>query len=328
MFNRIYNDKNSKQLWSENVNQRNYDRLKSNNKVSGKNFESLESCSNLKTPHDSIQLPCSPNYLSFYFNKDPNVNNNHSSFYSITDKKQQRKNSFKFNYKSSETSTKSRSDDDFSDFTIDLYSKELKKLLSKKKIRHEAAKMILRNQQCLNLLIEGDIIEYVKKEDDIESKEYLKSWAIYMGNSMTMRFDAETKSVIYESYWHIADKNFIFINREYDKRWLVFPIYEILKRARVAHEKKIILRKLFSSDKNFVFWCRFGINTSELDVSTEPNDHSYKDAKEFLMDRFFNSFVQAEEKVKSQEEKAVKYKLTFLFHENKNRSKKTYKKDV
>jgi len=327
MFNRIYNDNNLNQIWPLDSNRMNFNQFSSvkNNIYSSQHgFEIQKTTSNRKNRLDSIQSPYNSKHLSFYFNNDSNNNgyNNHNSFYSITNKEHRRKNSFKIDNQQSETNSKSRNDDVSSDITVESFSEELNKLLSKKMVDREAAKMIIRNQKCLKLLIEGDLIEYVKDEDDIESKDFLKKWAVYMGNNMTMRYDFEKKNIIYESYWRIANKNFIFINREYDKRWLVLPIYEILKRARVAHENKMVLNKAFSSGKNFVLWCRFGINKSELDMSTELNEYSSKDAKDFLMNLFLNSLDQAEEKV---EKSPVKYKLTFLFHENKNKSKKSIK---
>jgi hypothetical protein len=331
MFNRIYNDNNSNQAWPDKSATRKINQFQSfqNNLNSSQHFlVNQESSFNRKNQLDSIQSAYNSSNLSFYFNKDSNANgnNNQSSFYSITNKEHQRKNSFKFENVPSEITLKSRDDDVSSNKTVDSDSVELNKLLRKNKIRREVAKMIIRNQQCLSLLIEGDVIEYVKDENDIESKEHLKKWSLYMGNSMIMRFDVETKSIIYESYWRIADKNFVFINREYDKRWRTLPIYEMLKRARVAHENKKRFKKKFSSDKNFVLWCRFSINKSELDVSTEFNEYSFSDAKDFLMNRFLNSLDQAEETALSQKT-PVKYKLTFLFHENKNRSKIKTKHD-
>jgi len=334
MFNRIYNGNNSNQAWPDKSATRKnnlFSQLQSfqNNLNSSQHFlENQETTFNRKNQLDSIQSAYNSNYLSFYFNKDSNANNNQSSFYSITNKEQQRKNSFKFENALSEITMKSRDEDVSSNYTVDSDSGELNKLLRKNKIRREVAKMIIRNNQCLSLLVEGDVIEYVKDEDDIESKEHLKKWSLYMGNSMIMRFDVETKSIIYESYWRIADKNFVFINREYDKRWRTLPIYEILKRARVAHENKKRFKKKFSSDKNFVLWCRFSINKSELDCSTEFNEYSFNDAKDFLLNRFLNSLDQAEETaIVQSQKKPVKYKLTFLFHENKNRSKNKTKHD-
>ena len=248
------------------------------------------------------------NFKSFYFNNNPNnITSNNASFYSISNQNQQRKNSFHLDFNNSYL-------DNLSELT-DSDSNKFSKLLKSKRINREVAKMIIRNKNCLSLLIEGDLIEYVNDPNDVDGKELLRKWAIYMGNNMIMKF--ENEKIIYESYWRIGDKYFIFINREFDKRLCTLPIYEILKRARRAFDKRDVLSKKFSSDKNFAMWCRFDLNKTDIDMST---DQYGKDAKEFLLERFLNSLDQAEEKdVKNDDDKAdkeKKYNLTFLLCEN------------
>lgn len=284
------------------------------------------SASNHKNQFDLNKFVNLKKNLSFYFNdvnKSKSLNKNHnnsnnddSMFYSISNLNQQRKNSFKFNTNQSNASN----DKDLTDLAIDLSSIEFGKLLKSKKVNRDTAKMILRNQSCLSILVEGDLIEYVKDENDIEGNDHLRNWAIYMGNSMIMRFDVGIKSIIYESYWKLACKFFIFINREFDKRLCTLPIYEILKRARKAFENKSLFVKKFSSDKNFAMWCRFDLNKSDIDIGTEQNGHSSVEAKNFVLDRFLNSLDQAEEKVSIG--KNSKSRLTFLFHENQKLQKK------
>lgn len=164
-----------------------------------------------------------------------------------------------------------------------------------KKINQESYKRLKRNQGCLSNLIEGDLIEYVLNEDDLDLREALHYWAIYMGNSMIMRFDNKRKLVVYESYWKIANDYYIYINRDLDKKLLTLPIYEILKRARRAHAKStstnvnVTPKTTFSSDKNFATWCRFDINKSDIELATDKGKYSSKLAKDFLLKKFFLS---------------------------------------
>lgn len=118
-----------------------------------------------------------------------------------------------------------------------------------------------------------------------------------------LRFDEKEKEIKYEPYWRIASKNYIFINRDLDKRLHTLPIYEILNKARFAFANNRYYSKKFSSAKNFAMWCRFNINKSDIDFSTLSNrkenmsEHmNAKAAKEFLIDKFLSSLDQAEEK--------------------------------
>lgn len=126
--------------------------------------------------------------------------------------------------------------------------------------------------------------------------------------SVLSRFDEKEKQIRYEPYWRIASKNYIFINRDLDKRLHTLPIYEILNKARFAYANNRYYSKKFSSAKNFAMWCRFNINKSDIDFSTLAhhketkegntfNEHlSAKAAKEFLIEKFLGSLDQAEEK--------------------------------
>ena len=170
---------------------------------------------------------------------------------------------------------------------------EYEKMLGEK-VDDEVLRRLRRNHECLTILIEGDLIEYVASECDMEEKDIMRNWAVYMGNSMIMRFDNKKKAILYESYWRIASENYVFINRDLDKRLLTLPIYETLNRARKAHEKTLEMSKNFVCDKYFAMWCRFDINKSDLEKSTDNGSFSPKEAKEFLFEKFFSSFSEAE----------------------------------
>lgn len=171
----------------------------------------------------------------------------------------------------------------------------------------ETVKRLERNQECLSILIEGDIIEYVTEERHLmNDREYDHHWAIYMGNSMIMRHDTKRKQIIYESYWKIANEMYIFINKDLDKRLTTLPIYETLYRARNAHMYNKRFNKKFSSDKNFAMWCRFDINKSDIDFATDNGNYSSTAAKGFIIQRFLERIDEAEEfnsKPKSTEKK-------------------------
>ena len=181
--------------------------------------------------------------------------------------------------------------------TLEEYNKLFSKELNK-----ETVKRLERNNNCLSMMIEGDIIEYVSNEAALDDAEHLHYWAVYMGNSMIMRFDVNRRLVIYESYWKIANENCIFINRDLDKRLITLPIYETLYRARNAHSTRNMSKK-FSSDKNFTMWCRFDINKSDIDFATDKGNYSSKQAKEFLIEKFLDSLSQAKELLDSKGEK-------------------------
>lgn len=188
--------------------------------------------------------------------------------------------------------------DNDSEYTIGLI--DLERLLTRKNLSKDDFKKLERNQRCLSALVEGDLIEFVESEADLEERENLRKWAVYMGNSMIMRFDIKLKTIVYESYWKIAQKNFVFINRDLDKRLMTLPIYETLDKARNAYSNKQKQSEVFSSDRNFALWCRFDVNRSDIDFATDfskGNDtYSAKDAKEFLLNKFLNSFEQKKSK--------------------------------
>ncbi len=163
-----------------------------------------------------------------------------------------------------------------------------------KQLSKEMVERLHRNHECLSLLIEGDIIEYVVNERDFEDADKKQNWAIYMGNSMIMRRDNARKLIVYESYWKVANDHYIYINKELDKKLTTLPIYETLYRARRAHKARRMAGK-FSSDQNFAMWCRFDVNKSEIDVATNNENYSAKTAKIFLFERFIERMHEAKE---------------------------------
>lgn len=207
--------------------------------------------------------------------------------------------------------------------------KEINKFISKnkrlfsKELSADTLKRLERNQELLSMIIEGDIIEYVENERDIEEREYLHRWAIYMGNSMIMRLDINKNKIIYESYWKIANGNYIFVNKDLDRKLITLPIYETLYRARKAHKSKKTVKK-FSSDKNFAMWCRFNINRSDIEFATDNGKYSSHSAREFIIQKFFASLELAEEhELKldtSKEPKTVKVRSKLPKAEKKNAS--------
>lgn len=158
----------------------------------------------------------------------------------------------------------------------------------------ETVQLLERNQGCLSILIEGDIIEYVANEDDFDNHDNNSFWAIYMGNSMIMRLDQVKKQIVYESYWKIANENFIFINKELDKKLTTLPIYETLYRARNANTNKKMVKK-FSSGRNFAMWCRFDINRTDIDLATNSDQYNSTEAKFWLIYKFIDSLDLAKE---------------------------------
>jgi hypothetical protein len=194
--------------------------------------------------------------------------------------------------------------DDFDNNRIDIY-----RLLTQKNLDHEQLRRIERNQNCLTLLIEGDLIEYVEKESDIEERDGKRHWAIYMGNTMIMRFDTKSNTIVYESYWKIAKTYYIFINRDLDRRFFTLPIYEILNKARDAYANRKFFHKIFSSDRNFVLWCRFDVNKSDIESATlsqsneleslielnEEKENNLDTSKSYVLLKFLNSLDQGED---------------------------------
>lgn len=190
-----------------------------------------------------------------------------------------------------ETRKHGKNVDLFDDPNFDSTLENLIYQIDNQKFGQTALKRIERNQTCLSMLIEGDLIEYVRDESDLES-QYNVKWALYMGNSKIMRFDAKKRAIVYESYWKIAKSHYIFINKDLERRLIALPIYETLKKARKAYENQRKYSRMFSSEKNFCMWCRFNINKSDIDFATDSKDgekFSSDESKDFLLEKFFSS---------------------------------------
>lgn len=196
----------------------------------------------------------------------------------------------------STSSEYAQNEDLFDDPNFDSTLENLINQIDNEKFSQKALKRIERNQTCLSILIEGDLIEYVKDESDMEDQDCVK-WALYMGNSKIMRFDAKKRLVVYESYWKIAKSNYVFINKDLERRLIALPIYETLRKARRAYENQRKYSKMFSCEKNFCTWCRFNINKSDIDFATDAMNGAKccsPEAKEFLLDKFLNSLHLAQ----------------------------------
>lgn len=268
----------------------------------------LNNNNNLNTTNNSknnISNSIGSNLNGYYMTNDntqnyyQNNNNNlrRSSFYYYNNNDNYAYNDIYANIRKnqSDTSMSASTEENSSEYSeFDLA--ELNNLLRNRELDEETIKRLERNQNCLTLLVEGDLIEYIDNENEIEDRDYARKWALYMGNSMIMRFDERLKTIVYESYWKIADRYYIFINRDYDKRLYTLPIYEILNKARSSYANRATFSKKFSSDKNFAMWCRFDINKSDLDSATENNWGYSKEAKDFIIKRFLDSLDQAEDK--------------------------------
>jgi hypothetical protein len=186
-------------------------------------------------------------------------------------------------------------DDDDDEDDSDAYYLNNKNVLDE-----EAIKRIQRNQNCLAILTEGDIIEYVAEESDLDDRDNNRMWAVYMGNSMIVRYSAETRSIINEPYWRIATKYLIYINKDLDKRLFTLPVYEVVNRARRAHTNSEYYSRFFCSDRNFVTWCRFDINKSDIEFAIKID--SFTEAKEYLMRKFLSSIEIEENKILNMKE--------------------------
>ena len=186
------------------------------------------------------------------------------------------------------TDSRNSTDDDQKETAIDGEIDDVVFYLNNKNIlSEEAMKRIKRNQDCLAVLTEGDIIEYVKNESDLDDRDNNRMWAIYMGKSALIRYCAETHSIVSEPYWRIATKYLIYINKDMDKRLFTLPIFEVLNRARRAFTNTEFYAKFFSSDRNFATWCRFDINKSDIEFAIHVDNHTQ--SKEFVMRRFMSS---------------------------------------
>jgi hypothetical protein len=121
-------------------------------------------------------------------------------------------------------------------------------------MNEEMMRKLRHNEDCLGLFSEGDLIEYIDDDMNVDDRDHPRFMAIYMGNSMIMRFCSKTKSIVYESYWKIAYNYYIYLNRDLDKKFFTLPIHEILNRANNTYVNNVKMSKYFNSDKNFALW--------------------------------------------------------------------------
>jgi hypothetical protein len=145
----------------------------------------------------------------------------------------------------------------------------------------------VKNANPLPQLQSGDIIEYsrfeeVTSEDDIH-------WAIYIGYGYIMRFDRYMRRIVYESYWNIANRYYLTADPDLDHNYFSLPVAEILNRAYYAYQYAYYMNLQFSSDKNFVMWCRYNINKSDIEFSTESSSVT---SKQLIIKRFCESIQQ------------------------------------
>lgn len=188
----------------------------------------------------------------------------------------------------SEDETSEFSDSSFLNHLIDSETDESDATFNTKiLLNEEVIKRIERNQNCLTVLSEGDLIEYVEKESDLDDRDNNRMWAVFVGHSTIIRYCSNTKSIVSEPYWRIAIKNLIYINKDMDKRLCALPAKEVVSRAHRACSNTETYSKFFSSDKNFVTWCRFDINKSDIEFCVKMDN--YSQSKEYLMRRFLTS---------------------------------------
>jgi hypothetical protein len=158
---------------------------------------------------------------------------------------------------------------------------------TKQVVSENRFKLIERNKSCLGVLTESDIIEYVEQETDLDDRDNPRNWALYMGNSMIIRFCKDLGTIVYESYWRIATRYLIYINKDLDKRLYNLATNYVLNRARKAYSNRDFYSKLFSCDRNFVTWCKFDINKSDIEFAIM--NVNFTKSKEFILEKFMNS---------------------------------------
>lgn len=151
--------------------------------------------------------------------------------------------------------------------------------------KNTALNRYMKNLQLFKYLNPGDIIEYSRNEEIFSENEL--SWAIYIGNGLLVRFDKYLRKIICEQFWTIGNQYFMNSDCDLDNNYYRLPVQEILNRAYYAYHNKHLMRGAFSSDKNFVMWCRYNINKSDIEFSTDNGNTV--NAKFSIINRFLQS---------------------------------------
>ena len=152
--------------------------------------------------------------------------------------------------------------------------------------KNDTDKRLKQNRDVLCYLIAGDIIEYSKNNETWSEND--RFWAIYAGNGYVIRFDKFTCQILIEEYWKLAKYFYMSCNIDLDRNYFCLPSHSVLDRARYALKNNEALRNYFSSDKNFVMWCRYDINKSDVEFSTNMNQCPQEASKYIMISRFLD----------------------------------------
>jgi hypothetical protein len=151
------------------------------------------------------------------------------------------------------------------------------------------------NRELLYYLTSGDIIEYSKHHEVWNENDRL--WAIYAGNGYVIRFDKQTGMIVSEAYWNLANYFYMTRSVDTDRNYYCLHVQLVVNRAHYALQNNYVMKNLFSSDKNFVMWCRYDINKSDVEFSTNMNKCP-TEANKFIM---ITRFLECVEKHQSEQ---------------------------
>jgi hypothetical protein len=169
--------------------------------------------------------------------------------------------------------------------------------------KNDSDKRLKHNRDVLYYLNAGDIIEYSKSNDVWNGNDRL--WGIYTGNGYVIHFDKNTCQIVIDQYWNLAKHFYMSCNIDLDRNYFCLPSHSVIDRARYALKNNQAMRIYFSSDKNFVMWytfydlvyltnklyflrCRYDINKSDVEFSTNMNKCPQEASKYMMITRFLD----------------------------------------
>jgi hypothetical protein len=152
--------------------------------------------------------------------------------------------------------------------------------------RKLALKRYNHNKDFLKYANIGDIVQYHSDQDHLQYERDL-SFSIYVGNQNFIMYKAST--IVTETFQNLAKEVFLSINKDFERNFYQLPDMLTINRALYALKHRHTIASQFSTDKNFVMWCKFDINKSDIDFSTNNNRLTSVEIKYMTIHKFLNS---------------------------------------
>jgi hypothetical protein len=149
-----------------------------------------------------------------------------------------------------------------------------------------ALKRYAHNQDFLKYVSIGDIVQYHTDEEYLQYERDV-CWSLYVGNQNLVMLKCST--IVIESVFNLTKQVFLSINKDFERTFYQLPIRLTLNRAFNALKHRQTMSNQFSTDKNFVMWCKFDINKSDIDFSTNNNRLTSAEIKYMTIQKFLSS---------------------------------------